>query len=210
MKKLLWFVVLMWLLCWIFAPTSRADTTTSAQLKNVAPLKNNLVESALKSADEWWASKGLRTCPATLYAYDEPGAAALARADVPGCKIYMDRTYLRTIKIDLNTEYRNIHKTALRQLWCVMVHERGHNLGFPHLNDGIMIGDDDIVDHCPTENWSTKMSKLTKSKTSKDGEGKATLRHNERLQRFERTSGAHETRHQHHAPGSRNPKKSGR
>lgn len=53
------------------------------------------------------------------------------------------------------------------------------------------------------------MSKLNKTKSG-DKQGKAILRRDSRIQRFERGQKDLETRHQHHKPGSMNMKKSGR
>lgn len=70
-----------------------------------------------------------------LYVYDDaPGFNTIARADIPGCRVY----YNRGVRDAVWEQYREGRRDALWLVCKTAVHERLHNMGFTHTPTGIM------------------------------------------------------------------------
>lgn len=105
------------------------------------PTAYNLAVQASGDADNWWAGQGSPTpTPATIQAQAPPGQGALAYGYYGQPTVLVSPSYLN----DLNQRLMHYSGTAqgeralLAQLWTMMTHERGHNLGYGHDRGGIM------------------------------------------------------------------------
>lgn len=101
-----------------------------------------MVWSAVQEADKTWASWGLPPAgPAELRVYDRPtGDDAVARAAAGDNTVYITRTYRDRAWSEANDRHLSQrHRIGgLAQLYAVLTHERGHNLGLGHEPTGIM------------------------------------------------------------------------
>lgn len=115
-----------------------AEAQERYPMVNIAPSSDGLLWAAVASVDTWWDSVAeAPACPPQIFMYDDL-EDNLARGD-NSCKVYVTRAYLKDVKRVLRTGTRMERRGVLRELWDVMAHERGHNLGLSHAKDnGIM------------------------------------------------------------------------
>lgn len=101
----------------------------------IVPTDDPLLREAVTVADHFWAKHGFHAnCEAVLYLYNSQNEAQAERG---GCAILISRHYYLGMRRLLRQRVVK-PRLALTFLCAVMVHERGHNIGFDHEHGGIM------------------------------------------------------------------------
>lgn len=130
---------------------------TEAELPGIEATDDPLLLSAIEVADSFWLAHGYATCAAALRTYgDEPGIAA--RAPLGGCAVYVERNYLASVETLLASPApRFTRRRTYRDLCDILVHERGHNLGFYH-EAGTVMDEANPVPVGACIDWSIQMT----------------------------------------------------
>lgn len=133
-------VVAIFALITIFVPDAWGDMT------DIEPVALPLLDYTMQPAATHWAAVG-RTAPcrSQMYLYTETGPLArdvAARGDVGGCGIYWNRSWLRGTLRDAYDPWRALQRQGLEDLCQTAAHERGHNLGLQHTDNGGLMDPD--------------------------------------------------------------------
>lgn len=121
-------------------PAKRAATSQARTL----PTAYQLALRAAGDADNWWGAQGSRpSSPINLTAGPVPEAGKAAYGWYRTGHVDVDPTYLnyvnRVLQNPQNSRGGKIN--ALVNLWHLMAHERGHNIGYAHQPSGLMAED---------------------------------------------------------------------
>jgi hypothetical protein len=124
---------------WAVALAAVAITLpTPAQADEGTPLLDDALASYYALAQAHWGGplpscveNGVTVVPVHAFLYDDPDPSVAARADQPGCELWLDRQYWRTMRpVEACT---------------IVLHEWGHMLGHGHVHDPL-----DLMAEFPT------------------------------------------------------------
>jgi hypothetical protein len=118
-------------------------TMPATALPNEKPSTDGILWNAVAVADSFWAGHGYpATCLPQVHTYDWVEDTALARADIGGCHVWVQQRTLKNFTKVINHAAWSVtdKRYAYRDLCKIMVHERGHNLGFEHEDGSVMDG----------------------------------------------------------------------
>lgn len=100
-----------------------------------------MLRDALTVADKRWAAMGRPLpCAPELLLYVDDDYSVAARADMPGCRVYVSVMWRNSVYATLvaRSTPRGYRRALLAEVCAIMTHERGHNLGLGHIEGTIM------------------------------------------------------------------------
>jgi hypothetical protein len=111
---------------------------TPARADEGTPLLDDALATYFALAQAHWGGplpscveNGVTVIPVHAFLYDDPDPSVAARADQPGCELWIDRQHWRTMRPV--------------QACTIVLHEWGHMLGYGHVNDPL-----DLMAEFPT------------------------------------------------------------